>query len=126
MSSTTTTMTTVDVANRLVELCRKGDFEAAQKELFADDAVSIEPHATPDFEKETKGLDGILEKGKKWGEMVEEAHGCEVSEPLLSPSSFAVTMKMDVTMKGGQRMDMTELCIYHVKDGKIVSEQFFM
>lgn len=119
-------MTTVDVANRLVELCRKGDFEAAQKELFADDAVSIEAHATPDFEKETKGLDAILEKGKKWGEMVEEAHGCEVSEPLLSPSSFAVTMKMDVTMKGGHRMDMTELCIYHVKDGKIVSEQFLM
>ena len=34
--------------------------------------------------------------------------------------------EMDVTMKGGQRMKMTELCIYHVKDGKIVSEQFLM
>jgi ketosteroid isomerase-like protein len=126
MSSTTTTMTTVDVANRLVELCRQGQFETAQKELFADDAVSIEPHGTPDFEKETKGLEAILEKGKKWGEMVEEAHGMDVSEPLLADSSFAVTMMMDVTMKGGQRMKMTELCIYHVKDGKIVSEQFLM
>jgi len=119
-------MTTVDVANRLVELCRQGQFETAQKELFADDAVSIEPHGTPDFEKETKGLEAILEKGKKWGEMVEEAHGMDVSEPLLADSSFAVTMMMDVTMKGGQRMKMTELCIYHVKDGKIVSEQFLM
>jgi ketosteroid isomerase-like protein len=126
MSSTTTTMTTVDVANRLVELCRQGQFETAQKELFADDAVSIEPHGTSDFEKETKGLEAILEKGKKWGEMVEEAHGMDVSEPLLADSSFAVTMMMDVTMKGGQRMKMTELCIYHVKDGKIVSEQFLM
>jgi len=44
MSATTTTMTTVDIANRLVELCRKGDFETALKQLFADDAVSIEPH----------------------------------------------------------------------------------
>ena len=119
-------MTTVDVANRLVELCRQGQFETAQKELFADDAVSIEPHGTPDFEKETKGLEAILEKGKKWGEMVEEAHGMDVSEPLLADSSFALTMMMDVTMKGGQRMKMTELCIYHVKDGKIVSEQFLM
>jgi ketosteroid isomerase-like protein len=119
-------MTTVDVANRLVELCRKGDFEAAQKELFTDDAVSLEPYGTADFEKETKGLDAILEKGKKWGEMVEQAHGMDISDPLLSGSSFAVTMKMDVTMKGGQRMDMTELCIYNVKDGKIVSEQFLM
>jgi hypothetical protein len=119
-------MTTVDIANRLVELCQKGDFEGAQKELYADDAVSIEPHGTADFEKEVKGLDAILEKGKKWGEMIEEYHEMKVSDPLLSGSSFALTMTMGVTMKGQGRMDVTELCIYHVKDGKIVSEQFFM
>jgi ketosteroid isomerase-like protein len=126
MSTTTPTMTTVEIANRLVEFCRKGDFEGAQKELYAEDAVSIEPHGTPDFEKETKGLDAILEKGRKWGSMVEESHGGEVSEPLLADSSFAVTMTMDMTMKGRGRMKMTELCIYHVKDGKVVSEQFLM
>jgi ketosteroid isomerase-like protein len=119
-------MTTAEVANRLVELCRKGEFENAQKDLFADDAVSIEPHGTPDFAQETKGLDAIIEKGKKWSEMVEEMHGGEVSEPLLADNSFALTMNMDMTMKGGKRMNMKELCIYHVKDGKIVSEQFFM
>jgi hypothetical protein len=127
MSTTNTaTMTTVEIANRLVELCQKGDFEGAQKELYADDAVSIEPHGTSDFAKEVKGLDAILEKGKKWSEMVEEYHEMKVSDPLLSDSSFALTMTMGVTMKGQGRMDMTELCIYHVKDGKIVSEQFFM
>ena len=119
-------MTTVEIANRLAELCQKGDFEGAQKELFAEDAVSIEPHGTPDFEKETKGLDAIIEKGKKWAGMVEEYHGGQVSEPLIGGNSFAVTMTMSVTMKGQARMDMTELCIYHVKDGKIVSEQFLM
>ncbi len=35
-------------------------------------------------------------------------------------------MRMNVTMKDGGNMDMTELCVYGVKDGKIVSEQFFM
>jgi len=119
-------MTTVEIANRLVELCKSGDFEAAQKELFADDAVSIEPHASPAFEKETHGLDAILEKGKKWGGMVQEMHDMKVSDPLAAENSFALTMTMSVTMKDGNRMDMTELCIYHVKDGKIVSEQFFM
>ncbi len=64
-------MSTQEIANRLVELCSKGDFEGAQKELYAKDAISIEPHGTPDFDKETKGLDGILEKGKKWSAMVE-------------------------------------------------------
>src|SRR5215469_6546820 len=66
MTTTTMTMTTAEIANRLVEFCKKGDFEGAQKELFADDAVSIEPYATPAFEKETHGLNAILEKGKKW------------------------------------------------------------
>ena len=126
MSTTTTTMTTVEIANRLVELCKKGDFEGAQKELFAEDAVSIEPHGTPDFEKETKGLEAIIEKGKKWSEMVEEYHDMKVSEPLVAENSFGVTITMGITMKGRGRMDMTELCIYHVKDGKIISEQFFM
>jgi hypothetical protein len=119
-------MSTTEIANRLVELCRKGEFENAQKELFAEDAVSIEPHGTPDFQQETKGLDAIIEKGKKWSGMVEEYHGMNVSEPLAGENSFAVTMFMDVTMKQRGRMAMTELCVYNVKDGKIVSEQFFM
>jgi ketosteroid isomerase-like protein len=34
-------------------------------------------------------------------------------------------MGMDVTMKGGQRMKMDEVCVFKVKDGKIVSEEFF-
>lgn len=119
-------MTTQDVANRLVELCSKGDFEGAQRELFANDCVSIEPHGTPDFEKETKGLDAIMRKGEKWNSMVEQYHGMKVSQPLVAGNSFAVTMFMDVTMKGQGRMAMTELCVYQLKDGKIISEQFFM
>ena len=63
-------MNTQQIATRLTELCRQGQFEAAQKELFAEDAVSIEPHETPDFPKETKGLRAIIEKGHKFGSMV--------------------------------------------------------
>ncbi|HLZ89847.1 MAG TPA: nuclear transport factor 2 family protein [Puia sp.] len=119
-------MSTTEIANRLVEICSRGEFEAAQKELYADDAVSIEPHGTQDFAQETKGLNAIIEKGKKWAEMVSEYHGMKVSQPLVGENTFAVTMWMDVTMKDRGRMAMSELCVYHVKDGKIVSEQFFM
>jgi len=119
-------MTTNQIANRLVELCRHGEWETAQKELFAQDAISIEPHSTPAFEKETKGLDAIMEKGHKWGEMVKSVNKLEVSDPVIANSSFAITMHMDVTMKNKEQMDMTELCAYQVKDGKIVAEQFYM
>lgn len=119
-------MTTKEIADRLTALCSKGDFETAQSELFSEDAVSIEPYATPDFDKETKGKDAIREKGKKWGSMVEKTHHIEVSDPLVGNNSFACTMRMHVTMKEHGEMDMTELCVYEVKDGKIISEQFFM
>lgn len=119
-------MTTEQIAQRLVELCRKGDYETAQKELFANDAVSIEPWETPDFAKETKGLDAIIEKGHKFEAMVQEMHGGSVSEPLIAGNSFAMVLSMDMTMKGKERMNMSELCVYQVKDGKVVSESFHM
>ncbi len=46
-------MTTKEVADRLVEICRAGKIEDAQNELFAQDAVSIEPNDTMG-PKETK------------------------------------------------------------------------
>jgi hypothetical protein len=119
-------MNTQQIANRLAELCNKGQFEQAQKELFADDAVSIEPEASPGFEKETKGLDAIIEKGKKFDSMVEETHSCKVSDPLVAGNMIALALYMDVTMKGRKRSSMDELMVYKVKDGKIISEQFFM
>jgi len=119
-------MTTKEIANRLAELCRQGQWETVQKELFADDAISIEPYATPAFEKETKGLPAIIEKGHKFESMVETMHSLSVSEPLVADNSFAVTMQMDVTMKEKGKMDMTELCVYKIKDGKIISEEFFV
>jgi hypothetical protein len=119
-------MSTQQVASRLSELCNKGEFETAQKELFADDAVSIEMHASPDFPKETKGLKAILEKGKKWSAGVEEMHSVSASKPIVAGNAIALALTMDVTFKGRGRMKLEEVCAYTVKDGKIASEQFFM
>ncbi len=119
-------MKTEEIAQRLVALCRAVKWEQAQKELYADGAVSIEPHATPMFQKETRGLSAILEKGKKFADMIEKVHSTKVSDPVVAGNSFACTMQLDVTMKGQGRMNMTELCVYDVKDGKVVSEQFHL
>jgi hypothetical protein len=119
-------MSTQTVATRLAELCRQGKFEAAQKELFAEDAVSIEPQETPEFAKETKGLRAIIDKGHKFESLLEQVHGCTASAPLIAGNAFALTLAMDVTMKGRGRVKLEEVCVYEVKDGKVVSEQFFM
>ena len=39
-------MTTKEIAERLVALCRQGQVETAQRELYAADAINIEPYAT--------------------------------------------------------------------------------
>jgi hypothetical protein len=119
-------METTKIAARLKELCSKGEFETALNELFSADAVSIEPYAGGGFEKETKGLAAIRKKGELWNSMVEEYHGSSISDPIVAEHSFALAMSMDVTMKGKPRSTMSELCIYKVKDGKIISEEFMM
>src|SRR5688572_2169918 len=112
-------MKTNEIAQRLVALCREAKWEAAQRELYAEKAISIEQQASPAFDKETRGLPAIIEKGKKFTAMVETMHSIKVSEPLVAGQSFACTMTLDMTMKGRPRETMTELCVYEVRDGKI-------
>jgi hypothetical protein len=119
-------METKEIARKLVAFCQKADWAGAHDTLYAPDAISIEPYDTPEFEKETKGLDAIRKKGRKFDNMVEQIHGIEISEPLIAGNSIAFTLAMDITMKGQGRMKAPELCVYQLKDGKIVSEQFFV
>ncbi len=116
-------MTVQEVANRLVELCRRGEFETAIKELYGQDIISIEPQGAP--MERVEGLEGVIQKAEHFNSMVEEHYGIEVSDPLVADNYFSVTMSMDVKMKGAPRMDMEEICVYGVKDGKITLEQFF-
>ena len=118
-------MTTQEIAAKLVAHCRQAAWEAAHRELYADHAVSLEPVATPAFAQETRGLPAIIAKGHTFTGMVETLHAVTVSDPLVAPDSFACTLTMDLTLKGQPRRQMSELCVYEVKDGRIVSERFF-
>lgn len=116
-------MTTKEVANKLVEICRSGNWQQAYEELYSDDCVSIEPKGAP-WEVAT-GMKEIHQKGEKFNEMIEEYHGGSVSDPLVAGNFITLTMEMDVTYKGAPRKKDSEVCVYEVKDGKIVKEQFF-
>jgi ketosteroid isomerase-like protein len=117
-------MTTAAVANRFNELAAGGQWDQIQNELFADNAVSIEPENSPGMQS-VEGIEAIRQKGKQFGDMVEEMHGGYCHPPQVAGNHFAVAMGMDVTMKGQGRMKMDEIAVYEVKDGKIVKEQFF-
>jgi hypothetical protein len=119
-------METQEIARKLADYCRKAEWNNAHEKLYSRDAISIEPYETPEYGKEVKGIEAIRKKGEKFGASVEKYHQIEVSEPLVAGNSIAFTLTMDVTMKGKGRMKSPELCVYEVKDDKIVSEQFFV
>ena len=124
METAEATMTIQEIASRLTDYCRQGNYTAAQQELFSDDAESLEPASSPGL-KNVKGRDAIVAKGKQFQDMIEEIHGGSVSDPLVAGNHFTVALILDATMKGMGRSKMEEICVYEVKDGKIVKEQFF-
>ena len=117
-------MTTQDVANRFYELSQQGNWNQIQDELFSNDAMSIEPAHAQGL-KTVSGLDNIKKKGKEWEQMIEQVHDGYCTKPLVGGDYFTMVMGIDVTMKGRGREKMDEVAVYHVKNGKIVSEQFF-
>ena len=116
-------MTTQQVANRLIELCRKGQIQQAQEELYGETIVSIEPKGAP-IEK-AEGLKAVSEKGKNFASMIEERHGGSITDPVVTGKYFSMGMTLDATMKGQGRILLEEVCVYKVENGKIVFEEFF-
>lgn len=124
MSTLEAVMTTHDVANRMNELFKTNNWTQVQEELFAEDCESIEPPHAQGLQT-VKGKDAIKKKGEDFQAAIEEMHGGWCSEPLVGGNYISFAMGIDVTMKGMGRMKMEEICVYEVKDGKIMKEQFF-
>jgi hypothetical protein len=117
-------MTTKEIANRLVEMCRSGQVEAAKEELFAEDVISLEPREGL-LPKETKGMNAIRKKAELFISKVENFYGNVISNPIVAGDYFAVTWESNLQMKGEARKTNSELCVYRTNAGKIISEQFF-
>ena len=116
-------MSTESVARILIGLCREGKNMEALDVLYADDVVSIEHPNAPN--PRTEGKAAVTKKSEDWYANVKEFHGGEISDPIVAGSHFSCSMSFDVTFKEGGRIQMEEICVYHVVDDKIASEQFF-
>jgi len=71
------------------------------------------------------GLAAIREKGRRWAGNIVEIHGGGVSDPVVAGEWFSVAMGIDATFKERGRMPMKKICVFRVRNGKIVHEQFF-
>ncbi|MBI1340120.1 nuclear transport factor 2 family protein [bacterium] len=118
--------TVKSVAERLVKYCKEGKEAQGLKELYAPDAVSVEAMAPPGGKARTEGLAGI--KGKHdWWNGAHTIHSTTVEGPFMhGRNRFGVIFSMDVTNKQSkERIQMKELAIYTVRQGKISKEEFF-
>jgi hypothetical protein len=75
-----------------------------------------------------QGLPAVRQKNE-WWVANHEIHRGEAKGPFPNGDRFTVIFDYDVTAKAGpmagKRVQMEEVALYTVKDGKIVREEFF-
>ena len=114
------------IAQEYVKYVKEGRFLELLDQLYAADAVSVEAAASPGYERAAHGLEAL--RGKSQGfEASHELHKLEVRGPWPhGEEKFAVHMTGEMTHReSAQRRVLDEIAVLTVRDGKIVSEEFF-
>lgn len=110
------------IAARLTDLCQQHRFVQAYRELFAADAVSIDPI---DEHRPLKGLDNLIRREEKFlaGIQLKEVN---LSAPIFAGNYFSLAFFMQFTTAGGDHRTVEEIALYQVSNDKIISQQFFI
>jgi hypothetical protein len=117
-------MKTEEVAQKVVELVRKQAWYEALDTLYDNDIVSVEARTSDGSSPETRGIKGVRGKVDWWLENM-QVHSFKASGPFVAHDRFVVQYDADVTDKNSKkRMQLSEVGVYTVKNGKIVREEF--
>ena len=115
-------MTTAEIAKEFTDALRAGKFAAAEG-FWSDDVASFEAMDGP--MREVRGRDNVHAKGE-WWTANHDVHGFEAFGPYVNGDQFTLRFKIDVTPKAdGKRVQMEEVGLYTVRNGKIAEERFF-
>lgn len=119
--------TTQEVANMYCELANLNQWPQILDELCSSNLVNKEPEhvMARGIPQITKGLDAIKAKGIANRAMIDTIHSQHCSSPLVAGNFFTVALSRDVTFKEKPRMQLTEIGVFELQEGKIVTEQFY-
>jgi hypothetical protein len=118
-------MKTIEIANKLVELCNKGKADECMETMYSPDIVSVEAASMPNMPAEMKGIQAVRGKAKWWNEN-HTVHSAKAEGPFPMGDRFIVRFAFDITNKqSNKRTQMNEAALYTVKNDKIVREEFF-
>jgi limonene-1,2-epoxide hydrolase len=117
-------MNTQEVANKVVELTRKQAWKEALDTLYAKEIVSVESQGMGGGSPESRGIEAVQAKTDWWVNHM-QVHSVKVGGPFVAHDRFVVQYDVDVTDKNSnERMQLSEVGVYTVKDGKIAREEF--
>ena len=121
-------MTTKEIADQLVALCRAGRNLEAVETLLSPDVVSVEAAGNDTMPAVQTGREAVRGKNNWWLQN-HQIHSAEVKGPFPNGDRFTVIYDFVVTPKAGpmagKKMRMEEVALYTVSDGKITREEFF-
>jgi hypothetical protein len=112
-----------EIANGLKEMLSEQKFVQAYQLLYSDDAESIDPLNTSG--QPLKGLTTLLEREKDFLSRA-TIKKISLSDPIIAGSYFTMSLQMSFDVQEQDHMEVNELCVYKVKNGKIISQQFFI
>jgi ketosteroid isomerase-like protein len=118
-----TAMSVQDVAQDFVYLYNAGQYDEIASKYWSDDVTSIENMEGPMARVEGKAA---VQGKSDWWFGAHEVHSSTCAGPYVNGDQFAVRYSIDVTNReSGQRVQMDEVGVYTVRNGKIVEERFF-
>ena len=120
-------MSAKEIGQQLVAFCKEGKNLECINTLYAENVKSIEAAPPPAGGSQvTEGIEGVRGKNQWWTEN-HEVHSASVEGPWPhGADKFAVRFAYDITNKpSGQRMQMDEIAVFTVDNGKIIQEEFF-
>ncbi|HUP14391.1 MAG TPA: nuclear transport factor 2 family protein [Niastella sp.] len=120
----TNVLATQEVAARFNELAQQEKWFEIQDEFFAENVKSIDPVGSP-YMGYAEGRAAVRKKGEDFVKQITGLHSAYTSAPIVTANHFAVVREMDITTELFGRIQINEIMLYEVKDGQIVSEQFF-
>lgn len=118
-----TTTTAPDVAALDANLNRmvlEGRILDAFETFYADDVVMQENAATP-----VAGKAANRERERQFVESIEQFHGAELLGAASHDDRSYSEWRLDLTFKGGGRVQMEQVAVRLWRDGQVVHERFY-
>ena len=118
-------ITTQALANQLIKVLKVGDFNGAYDLFDQESAKHYEPKSQVEAFRNIVGIQAIKEKDQVMGASIVKAGLPEISNIVVKPGVISLNYKMRIELQDGSVLNLDEIIVYEVDNGKIISENIF-